>query len=120
MKLSNEQLVDNLKLLGLVNLSTNKPISYSGFKNRASVHKYGDSYKIVFVGHPKQNLFGFYVMYGNDSQVMKEAYDMFISLVKGNMEDYNEGDVQWGNGGIPIGYGGLRQVYENKFVETEI
>jgi hypothetical protein len=81
MKLSNEQLVDNLKLLGLINLSTNKPISYSGFKNRASVHKYGNSYKIVFVGQPKQNLFGFYVMYGNDSQVMKEAYDMFISLV---------------------------------------
>ena len=120
MKLTLEQLHTNLKSLGLMSIETNKPISYSGFKNRASVHKYGDSYKIVFVGQPKQNLFGFYVMYGNDSQVMKEAYDMFISLVKGNMEDYNEGDVQWGNGGIPIGYSGLRQVYENKFVETEI
>ena len=119
MKLSNEQLVDNLKLLGLVDLSSNKPISYSGFKNRASVHKYGSQYKVVFVGHPKQNLFGFYTMYGNDSEVMKEAYEMFVSLVKGKMDDYNENDVQWGNAGIPIGYGGLRQIYENKFAETE-
>ena len=119
MKLSNEKLVDNLKLLGLVDLSTNKPIAYSGFKNRASVHKYGNNYKIVFVGHPKQNLFGFYVMYDNDTKAMKEAYEMFLNLVNGDMVDYNEGDVQWGNAGIPLSYGGLRQVYENKFVQTE-
>lgn len=109
MKLSNEQLVDNLKWLGLVSLDTNKPISYTGFKNRASVHKYGNKYKVVFVGHPTQNLFGFYTMYGNDSEVMKEAYEMFVDLVKGNMEGYNEGNIQWGNAGIPIGYGYLRQ-----------
>lgn len=110
MKLSNEQLVDNLKYLGLVDLKTNKPVSYSGFKNRASVHRYGSQYKVVYVGHPKQNLFGFYTMYGNDSQVMKEAYEMFVSLVKGDMQGYNEGDVQWGNAGIPIGYGSLRTI----------
>jgi hypothetical protein len=120
MKLSNEQLIDNLKLLGLVNLSTNKPIAYSGFKNRASVHKYGKNYKIVFVGQPKENLFGFYVMYDNDTKAMKESYEMFVSLVKGNMDDYDNGDVQWGNAGIPLSYGGLRQIYENKFAETEI
>jgi len=119
MKLSNEQLVDNLKLLGLVDLSTNKPISYSGFKNRASVIKYSNKYKTVVVGQPQQNLFGFYTMWGNDSEVMKEAYEMFVDLVKGKMDDYNEGDVQWGNCGIPLSYGGLRQIYENKFAETE-
>ena len=110
MKLSKEQLIGNLKLLGLVNIQNGKPISYSGFKNRASVHRYGKTYKIVFVGHPKQNLFGFYTMYGNDSEVMKEAYDMFIRLVKGDMTDYNYNDVQWGNAGIPLGYGDLRQI----------
>lgn len=112
MRLSNEKLVDNLKLLGFVNLETNKPVSYTGFKNRASVHKYGNSYKIVFIGHPKQNLFGFYTMYGNDASVMKEAYEMFVNIVKGNMDDYDNGNVQWGNAGIPLGYGNLRQVYE--------
>jgi hypothetical protein len=109
MKLSNEQLVDNLKLLGLVRLDDNKPISYSGFKNRSSVHKYDNKYKVVFVGQPKENLFGFYTMYGNDTDVMREAYEMFVNLVKGDMESYNEGDIQWGNAGIPIGYGRLKQ-----------
>ena len=118
MKLSNENLVDNLKLLGLVDFN-NKPIAYSGFKNRASVHKYGNKYKIVFVGQPRQNLFGFYVMYDNDTKAMKEAYEMFLNLVNGDMVDYNENDLQWGNAGIPLSYGGLRQVYENNFVETE-
>lgn len=119
MKLSNEQLIENLKLLEMVNLNTNKPVSYSGFKNRASVHKYGRTNKIVFLGAPKLNLFGFYVVWGNDSQVMKEAYEMFLNLLKGDMTDYNFGELQWGNAGIPISYGGLRQTYENKFVELE-
>lgn len=110
MKLSKEQLIDNLKVLGLVSIQDNKPISYSGFKNRASIHQYGNSYKIVFVGHPKQNLFGFYVQYNNDSKVMKEAYEMFVKLAKGDMDDYNYDDVQWGNAGIPLGYGNLRQI----------
>lgn len=120
MKLTLEQLHENLKLLGLMSIDTNKPLSYSGFKNRASVHRYGNQYKVVFVGHPKQNLFGFYTIWGNDSEVMREAYDMYVRLVKGNMEDYAAGEVQWGNAGIPISYSGLRQVYQNNFVETEI
>lgn len=107
MRLSLEQLHNNLKDLGLMSIENNTPLSYTGFKNRASVHKYGD-YKVVFVGHPRQNLFGFYTMYGTDSQVLKEAYDMYWNLVKGDMEGYNEGDVQWGNCGIPISYGSLR------------
>lgn len=111
MKLSKDQLIENLKVLGLVSIEDGRPISYSGFKNRASIHRYGNTYKIVFVGHPKQNLFGFYVMYDNDTQVMKEAYGMFVRLVKGDMEEYNDGDVQWGNAGIPLGYGNLRQEY---------
>ena len=98
-------------------IDNNKPLSYSGFKNRASVHKYGKNYKVVFVGHPRQNLFGFYVMWGTDSDVMKEAYELYVSLVKGDMTGYNEGDIQWGNCGIPISYGELRSyVEENNFV----
>ena len=98
-------------------IDNNKPLSYSGFKNRASVHKYGKNYKVVFVGHPRQNLFGFYVMWGADSNVMKEAYDLYVSLVKGDMTGYNEGDIQWGNCGIPISYSELRSyVAENNFV----
>jgi hypothetical protein len=96
-------------------MNENIPLSYTGFKNRASIHKYNNKYKIVFVGLPKKNLFGFYTMYGNDSKVMKEAYEMYFKLVKGDMRDYNDGDIQWGNCGIPLGYGGLRiQNFQNE------
>ena len=68
MRLTLENLHYNLKVLGLMNLQTNEPLSYTGFKNRASVHPYGGyyggKYKIVFVGFPRKNLFGFYTMYG--------------------------------------------------------
>lgn len=119
MKLSLEQLHYNLKVLGLMSIEDNKPLSYTGFKNRASVHKYGSKHKIVFVGFPRKNLFAFYTMYGNDSKVMKEAYDMYWKLVKGSMEEYRDGDIQWGNCGIPLAYGDLRQIYENNFENTE-
>jgi hypothetical protein len=117
MKLSKEQLFEKLEMLGLVRLEKNsrfsfyKPVSYSAFKNRASIHRYGKSskYKIVFIGQPKQNLFGFYVSYDVDSQAMKEAYEMFVNLVKGNMADYLRDDVQWGNCGIPLVYQNIRQ-----------
>jgi hypothetical protein len=115
MRLSLEQLHYNLKVLGLMGIDNNKPLSYTGFKNRASVHKYG-KYKVVFVGFPRKNLFGFYTMYGADSEVMKEAYDMYVRLVKGDITDYNDDDVQWGNCGIPLSYGNLR----NQFIEPEL
>lgn len=110
MRLSLEQLHERLINLGLMDFN-NKPLSYIGFKNRASVHKYGKVHKIVFVGHPKDNLFGFYTKYGNNSVVLKEAYRMYFNLVKGSIEDYNNGDIQWGNKGIPLGYGNLRSEF---------
>ena len=63
MVLSNSELIAKLKLLRVVGLTDNKVISYSAFKSRADVHKYGKSLKIVFLGSPTSNLFGFYVMY---------------------------------------------------------
>jgi hypothetical protein len=121
MKFSNEQLVEKLSQLGLVGINENgsftyyQPVSYSAFKNRASIHRYGRTAKIVFVGSPKNNLFGFYVMCDTDSNVMKEAYNMFVNLVKGEMTEYNQENIQWGNCGIPISYGNLRQSIENNF-----
>lgn len=98
---------NNLSKLGLIN-AEGGPLLYSGFKKFASIHRYGNKYKIVFIGLPKENLFGFYVEYGNDTQVLKDAYKMYVRLVNGNMEEFNDKDVQWGNCGIPISYGNLR------------
>lgn len=111
MTLSIKQIQSKLKKLGLIS-EDGKPLSYAAFKNRATISRFSGrrKYKAVFVGQPKDNLFGFYTMYGTDPEVMKEAYDYFIQLVKGNSEPYDEGDVQWGNCGIPIAYGNLRAI----------
>jgi len=102
------QIKDKLKLLGLIT-NEGKPISYSGFKNKASVHRYGQKkYKIVFIGIPKTNLFGFYTMYNTNILVMKEAYSLFLELVNNNIEPYTNKDVQWTNFGIPLTYSNLR------------
>jgi hypothetical protein len=101
------QIKNKLKLLGLIT-NEGKPISYSSFKNKASVHRYGKKYKIVFIGIPKTNLFGFYTMYNTDMLVMKEAYSLFLELVNDNIEPYTNKDVQWTNRGIPLTYSNLR------------
>lgn len=109
MKLTHKQLLKNIKKLNLID-GDGTPVLYSQFKNRATIHRYGSKWKIVFIGLPKVNLFGFYVMYNIDSVVMKEAYNNFIALVHGDMELYKDEDVQWGNAGIPIVYGNLRTI----------
>lgn len=107
MKLTHKQLMQKLKALHMVS-DKNVPVTFPAFKNRAMVHKYGKDYKVVFVGVPAVNLFGFYVTYANDMECMREAYSLFLKLVKGDMEGYEDNDVQWGLR-IPINYGNMRQ-----------
>lgn len=107
MKLTHKEALQKLKKLGVVN-SDNQPVSLTGFKNRASVHKYGSKLKVVYMGLPKENLWGFYVMYDNDNNVIKDAYKMFLKLVSGDMSDFDAKDIQWGNAGIPVVYGDLK------------
>ena len=109
MNLTIDQLKENLKLLGVINLTTNKLIPFTGFKNRCTIHKYGKKLKIVFLGQPKENLFGFYVMYDTDLNVLKESYQMLLNLIENNdISQYYDDDIQWGNAGIPIQYSHLR------------
>jgi hypothetical protein len=110
MNLTNGELIDKLKELGVVGLSDNKLISYTGFKKRTDIHKYGKKLKIVFLGHPRKNNFGFYVLYDTNEAVNKDAYEMLKRLVDGDMADFYDGNIQWGNCGIPISYGDLRSL----------
>jgi hypothetical protein len=105
--MTHKEAIQKFKKLGLVN-KDGFPVSLTGFKNRASIHKYGNKLKVVFVGLPKENMWGFYVMYDNDNIVMKDAHKMFLKLVGGDMSDFQAKDVQWGNAGIPLKYGDLR------------
>lgn len=116
MKLSNKQLIQKLKWLGVVSVVTNKPISYAAFKNRTTIVKYGKRDKVVFLGQPRKNLFGFYTTLDTDANVMKEAYKLFTDLVKGDMQGVEDKAVQWGNTGIPLG---RRNLHINESLLTE-
>jgi hypothetical protein len=112
-KLTDVDIQVRLMELGLIQ-SDGKPVLYTTFKNRATImrSKQGNGVKkAVFIGLPKENLFGFYAAFLSDpdSMVMKEAYAMFLKLAKGDMEDYENDNVQWGNRGIPINCGNLRR-----------
>ncbi len=102
-----KQLHINLKFLGLMSLGANKPLSYAGFKNRASIHRYGKNNRIVFIGRPNDNLFALYTVPDTDSATMKQAYEMYVKLVKGDITDYKSGTIQWSDGKIPLVYADL-------------
>ena len=103
-----KQIQAKLKKLGLIN-DDGTPVLYSQFKNRASVIRYGKTQKkIAFIGQPKDNLFGFYPKEtAHDSIVLKNAYKQYVQLVRGNIDAFVAGDVQWGNGGFPSTYGNI-------------
>lgn len=108
MQLNERQIKLRLKKLGLIN-EGDEPVLYSKFKNRASVHRYraGRGVRIVvYIGQPNVNLFGFYHPFNGavDSQVMKEAYERFSALVRGDLSDFEAGGIQWGNCAIPEKY----------------
>jgi len=116
-KMPRQFILDKLKALNLLT-EDDKPVSLGFFRNRASISKYGNGgqnqLKIVLAGHPKENLFGFYINCNPDPLAMKEAYKWYLDLLKGDFEDL---DIQWGNCGIPIGYGRLRALLPDEMLK---
>ena len=95
-----------------------KPVSKSKFKALADVHQYGYGKSMLnmvyFHGFNKDKiLYGFYPLCKGDSKArcLKNAYSMFIDFLNGESDDFDCGDIQFGNRGIPIGYGDLGQRY---------
>jgi hypothetical protein len=100
------------KLKKLDMLPSGKPVSFAEFKRRSDVHIYGRSGGkriIVFIGIPRENLFGFYTLSNTKLESLKDAYHMYKDICF--LEDYyiNTGNIQWGNCGMPISYNNLRR-----------
>lgn len=107
--MTSKQIQAKLTKLGLIN-EDGTPVLYSKFKNRATIHRYGQtSKKVVYFGVPKVSLFGFYPFdeTAHDSVVLKDAYKNYVKLAKGNTEPYMKGSVKWSNGEIPSRYGSM-------------
>lgn len=102
-KLTLDEILTEMVSLGLID-DEGTPISYNTFKNRASIHRYGWN-KVTYIGKPGLSLFAFYAYYSSDldANVMKDAYNSFLKLVKGNLTEFNLGDVRWKER-IPISY----------------
>lgn len=105
-------ILHNLLKIGLLNADSSS-VSYTTFKSFASIMKYGkqnkNQLKVVFVGFPKENLFGFYVECDTDPNCMKQAYSWYCKLVKNDIDSDNI-DIHLGNCGFPIQYGYIRYI----------
>lgn len=104
MKLSNKQLLQRLRRIHILS-DDNLPITFPAFKNRAMVQRYSGGNKAVFIGVPSKNIFGFYVKGKNDLDLVKEAYKMYIRLVKNQMDEFESGLIKWSTD-IPDTYEG--------------
>ena len=109
MKLPVEQLNEKFEALGL--LPNGKPVSFSKFKSIADAHEYGrgrTKLYIVFIGHPKENLFAFYPPQTTKAESLAISYEYYLDTVTTDMkQEYLDENVMWGNRGYPISYGGV-------------
>lgn len=111
MEFTNTQVREKLKQINMLNPLNELEISFSQFKNRATVHKFGEGNtlrKIVFCGQPKEVLFGFYVEIDSDINSLGQAYYWYKRLAKGDTGPIDEGNVKIGNGNFPLTYTAIR------------
>jgi len=114
----------HFELLGLT--EDGKPVSKNKFKNLADVHTYkGHGSKLIvhyFHGffNGDKVLYGFYPIFNKDTKVncLNNAYRMFIDFLNGESDDFDCGDIQFGNMGIRLSYGSLGQRYVDTSVES--
>ena len=113
MRLPISILTHKLKDLGLITES-GEPISFAKFKKLVDIHQYGNGKRrlfILFVG-VKDNKIGFYPPTTNKLEMVKIAYEYLVDTITTDMkQEYLDGNVQWGNCGIPLAYGNLRAVF---------
>jgi hypothetical protein len=103
-----------LKDLGLIT-DKGQPISFAKFKQLADIHQYGKGQRrlfIIFVGHPRENVFAFYPPTCTRPEMLKIAYEYLLDTITTEMkQEYLDENVMWGNCGIPLNYGAVRAIF---------
>ena len=111
MRIPIDILNQKLKDLGLVTES-GKPISFAKFKKLVDIHQYGRGQRrlfIIYVRNSKDNMFAFYPPTTNRPEMLKICYEYLLDTIQTEMkQEFLDGNVQWGNCGIPLGYGDIR------------
>jgi hypothetical protein len=90
-------------------------ISFAKFKKLCNIHQYGRGQRrlfIIFVGQPKENLFAFYQPTCTRPEMLKIAYEYLVDTITTDMkQEFLDGNMQWGNCGIPLSYGDVRGMF---------
>jgi hypothetical protein len=111
MRIPIDILNQKLKDLGLIT-ETGEPISFAKFKKLADIHQYGSGQRrlfIIFVRNSKENMFAFYPPTTNRPEMLKICYEYLLDTIQTEMkQEFLDGNVQWGNCGIPLAYGDVR------------
>ena len=109
MNLPVEQVNEKFEAIGL--LPNGKPVSFAKFKSVADAHQYGrgrSKLYIVFIGHPRENLFAFYPPQTTKADSLAISYEYYLDTVTTELkQEYLDENVMWGNRGYPVSYGGI-------------
>lgn len=90
-----------------------KPLSKTAFKKRADIHIYrGHGRRIWLFRTSASVMYGFYPRRTYAKDHLDECYRMYMDVIGGNLSDIDCGLIQFGNKGIPLGFGNLG-VYKN-------
>lgn len=98
------------------------PLSKTAFGKLANIHTYGngrDNLKVLYFHTTRECIYGFYPMFRGETKAMsiKLAYGHYLDVINGNMDCVDSKLIQFGNCGIPIGYGNLRLQKTEFFIE---
>ena len=101
-----DEILAKMELIGLT--KEGKAISFNQFKKIADPHQYGsrgNKIYIVYYGHPKENMFGFYPPQTTKKESLMIAYQYLLSALEDPfMSEFEFGDIAWGDRGYPISY----------------
>ena len=120
MKISKYKLTTKLKELGLITES-GEPISFVKFKKLCDIHQYGLGKRrlfIIFIRNSKDNMIAFYPPTCTRPEMLKISYEYLVDTITTEMQqEFLDGNIQWGNCGIPLSYGDLRVL--DTFIRSE-
>jgi len=88
-----------------------KPLSKKEFADKLDIHQYGRGKNRLFILLLRNSInimYGFYPTTDTRPKMIAEAYKWYTEIIEGNLNSFDDGDVQFGNRGIPIHYADLR------------
>ena len=116
-----DRMIKEFKTIGLVSPNGHK-ISKSAFNEHIDVHQYGKGQNklfIGFVGNKVNGMYAFQPLCKGDTKVrfLKQIYQMYCDVLKGDMTNFDDEMIQRGNSGIPLSF---RDIYFKKEISLEI